>query len=94
MFDPGSLDPGVKFVAHFILIVSIEFSTQESGDVVGFDSMDSGACQVLIDGLQVFPAFEDNIGSIFGFRDAPVILEIELLDKRAVSLSKDIEPLV
>jgi hypothetical protein len=73
VFDPRPWDTQVEAVPHFVLIVPLQLLTQESGHGLGFDRMDGGAGQVLIEGLQVCLATEDDIGRLLALIQAPVV---------------------
>jgi len=94
VLDPRSLDPCVKIVAHFILVVLMELSSQEGCDVFRFYGVDGSAGEVPIDCLEIFLVSEDNVGCILGLHDTPVIAQVESLDDGAKLLCKEIEPMV
>jgi hypothetical protein len=40
VFDASAFDADVEAIAHFVLIVAVEFAAEESSDVVGLDGVD------------------------------------------------------
>jgi hypothetical protein len=83
MFNPCSLDTGVEVIAHFILIVSMQASSQKGGNVVGLDGMDRRPDQFIVKGGQIALASKHQVGGIFGLQDTPVIALLEMPDDRA-----------
>ena len=73
VFDPCPLNTEVEAVPQFVLIIPVQLLAQERGHMLGFDGMDGGARQVLIEGLQVRLAAEDDIGRLLGLIQAPVV---------------------
>jgi hypothetical protein len=51
--DASAFDAHVVAVAHFILIVAVEFLAQKGGDVVGFDRVDGRSNQLPLNSWQV-----------------------------------------
>jgi hypothetical protein len=47
--DAGTLYAGIQIVTDFALVVAGEFASQECGDVFGFDGVNDGANQRLIE---------------------------------------------
>lgn len=85
---------GVKLVAHFALVIPMEFLPQESGDILRFNRVDRCTYQRVVQSLEVGLPSEDDVGCIFSLHDAPVILKAKLLDDRAVTLGENVESLV
>jgi len=40
VFDASAFNADVEAIAHYVLIVAVEFAAEESSDVVGFDGVD------------------------------------------------------
>ena len=40
MFDASAFNADVEAIAHYVLIVAVEFAAEESSDVLGFDGVD------------------------------------------------------
>jgi len=72
----------------------VEFSAKEGDYVFGLDGVDSRACQVGVNCLQLCLAFKHNIGGIFGLHDAPMIAKLKVPDDRAIALCHGIQPCV
>jgi hypothetical protein len=94
VLNPGSLDTSMKVVSHFTLVVSVEFATEERGNVIGLYSMNSCTNHVLIKGLQIYLAFEDYVCGILNLHEAPIVTRGEMSNDRAEFLSKLIEVLL
>jgi hypothetical protein len=47
-------------VTHFILIVAVELTAQECGDVVGFDGVNGGSGEIVVNGGQIGLPLEDE----------------------------------
>lgn len=94
MLDPRSLDPCVEIVAHFILVVFMELSSQEGCDVFRFYGVDGRAGEVPIDCLEILLSSKNDVGCILSLHDTPMIAQVESLDDRAKPLCKEIEPMV
>ena len=91
MSDAGAFNPGVKVVAHFILIVAMQLAAQKGSDIFRFDSMYGCAGQIVIDAFEILLAFEHDIGGIFGLHDRPMISQVEDFDNRTKALGKLIQ---
>lgn len=94
MLDPGSLDSRVEVIAHLTLIILMELSAKEGGDVVRFHGVNGGPGEMPVDGLEVLLALEHDIRCILSLHHAPVVAESELFDEGAKPLCKVIEPSV
>jgi len=66
----------------------VQFLPQKSGNVVRFDAVDGGACQVLIDGSQIRLPMKDDVRGVFTLIDTPVILHPQLSKDRAEALGE------
>src|ERR1039457_427026 len=62
----------VEPVAHLVLELWDQLLAQERGDVVRFDSMDRGAGEVAVDGLQLGLPAKDDVGGVLALVQAPV----------------------
>jgi len=79
VLDASAFNANVEAIPHFVLIVAVEFASEEGGDVVGFDRMDRRSCQVIVNGRQIRLSFENNVGGVLGLIDAPMIGEPKML---------------
>jgi len=84
MFDTGSFHPGVEGIAHFILVAAVEFPAKEGGNILGFDRVNRGAHNFVIDRFKITLSLEDDIRGIFDLHQAPVIVVAKVPDDRAV----------
>ena len=84
MFDTGSFYPRVKIIAHFILIAAVKFTTEECGNILGFDRVNGSANDFIVDRLKVTFSFKDDICSIFELHKTPVIAVGKVPDDRTV----------
>ena len=91
VFDAGAFNANVKAVSHFVLIVAVEFAAKKSGDVVGFDGVDSRSCQIIVNGSQVSLFFKDHVRGIFCLVDAPMIGESKMFVDRTKAAGKLIQ---
>src|SRR6516165_402211 len=71
VFDPRPFDTDVEAVTHLVLVVAVQFLSQKSGNVVRFDAVHGGACQVLIDGCQIRLPMKDDVCGVFTLIDTP-----------------------
>jgi hypothetical protein len=94
VLDSRSENAGIEVVSHVALVVAVELSAQKGGDVLRFHRVDGGANEQFVEGMQVGLPFEDDIGSVFGLHDAPVVGEAELPEDGAVAVSVEIEDAV
>lgn len=94
MSDACALDTGVKIIADFIPGGVGELATQKGGDVIGLDSMDGGADQFIVNGLEILSPFEDDVGGVFDLHQAPVIAGLEMSDDGTVRIGDLIQPFV
>jgi hypothetical protein len=83
MLNPSSLDPSLKIIAHFTLVSSGELAAKEGSDVLGFNRVDGGPDQFLIDRFQVGLTGKDDISGVFGLHEAPMIPGFKMLADRA-----------
>ena len=91
MFYACSLYAGVEVIAHLILIITVQFSSQKGGDIVGLDGMYGRSDQFIVDESKIVLTLENNVGGVFGLHNAPMIAILELLDGRTVTASVGIE---
>lgn len=91
MFYACSLYAGVEVIAHLILIITVQFSSQKGGDIVGLDGMHGRSDQFVVDGSKVVLTLENNVGGVFGLHNAPMIAVLELADNGTVTASVGIE---
>jgi hypothetical protein len=83
MLNPCTLNAGGEVIAHFILIISMQASSQKGGDVVGLDGMDRRPDQFVVQGGQIALASKHQVGGVFGLQDTPMVTLLELSDDRA-----------
>ena len=62
--------------------------------MLGFDRRDGGARQIVIEGLQVRLAAEDDIGRLLGLIQAPVVGDLKAGDHRTVALGERVQLLM
>jgi hypothetical protein len=91
MFNACSLYAGVEVIAHLILVITVQFSSQKGGDVVGLDGMYGRSDQFIVDESKIVLTLENNVGGVFGLHNAPMIAILELLDNGTVTASVGIE---
>jgi hypothetical protein len=91
MFNACSLYAGVEVIAHLALIMTVQFSSQKGGDIVGLDGMHGRSDQFIVDESKVLLTLENNVGGVFDLHNAPMIAILELLDGRTVTASVGIE---
>ncbi len=84
VFEPCAQPTPIEAIAHLAAIVAVQFLSEESGDVRGFDRVNQGFHAVGIERLQVALPLEDQVGRTLRDRlvDAPRIGEIQALDHR------------
>jgi hypothetical protein len=91
MLNTCSLYAGAEVVAHLVLVIGVEISSQKGCDIVGLDSVYRRPDQFIINGCEIALPFENNICCIFGLHDAPMIALLEMRDDRTVETSIGIE---
>jgi hypothetical protein len=84
MFDTGSFDSRVEVIAHFILVAAVKFTAQECGDILGFNRVNSGADDFVVDQFKVASLLEDYISGVFDLHKAPVIIIGTVANNRTV----------
>ncbi len=89
--DSGSLDTGIKVVADFALVTGMQFSSQKSGDILGFNRVNGTANKRFIEQLKIGLFFKDNIGGIFDLSDRPMVGQSIVFDYRTIPLSENIQ---
>ena len=92
MFNTSSFNPRVKVIAHFILIAAVEFTAEERGDILGFDRVNGGTDNFVIDQFKVAFLLEDYIGGIFDLHKTPMIVICEIANYRTVLPDEFIQP--
>ena len=73
MPDAGSLNSGMKVVAHLVGVIAVEFTSKKRGDILRFDRVNSGAHNLIIYRLKIALSLKDNVCSIFDLHDTPMI---------------------
>jgi len=84
MFDTGSFNPRVKVIAHFVLVAAMEFTAEESGDILGFNRVNGSADNFVIDRFKVASLLEDYISGVFDLHKAPVAVIGKMTNDRTV----------
>jgi hypothetical protein len=84
MFDTSSFNPRVKVIAHFILVAAVELTAKECGNILGFNRVNGGADNFVIDRFKIVFFLEDYVSSVFDLHKAPVILIDKVTNDRAV----------
>ena len=49
VLDPGSLDACIEVIAHLTLVILMELSAKEGGDIVRFHGVNGGAGEMPVD---------------------------------------------
>jgi hypothetical protein len=65
MLDAGTQPAPVEAVTQLALVIAMQFSSQESGNIGRFDSRDQGFQEKRVEGLQSGLAVEDQVGGEF-----------------------------
>ncbi|MBA7548763.1 hypothetical protein ES705_41230 [subsurface metagenome] len=73
MPDAGSLNSGMKVVAHLVGVIAVEFTSKKRGDILRFDRVNSGAHNLIIYRLKIALSLKDDVCSIFDLHDTPMI---------------------
>ena len=94
MLDSGSENAGVEVVTHVVLIVAMQLSPKEGGDILRLHGVDGGANERFIKSLQVCLFIEDDVRGIFRLHDAPTIGDTILCCNRTVALDEDVQCLM
>ncbi len=58
----------------------MEFAAEKRADVVGFDGVDGGSREVVVNGSQICLSFEDRVGGVLGLVNTPMIGESKMLE--------------
>jgi hypothetical protein len=90
VLDSRPENPVVESIAHFALVLPVEFSSQKGGDIVGFDRMNGGMHDGVIDELQVVWLFKCDVGRILHLHNASAIHQTKLLGCRAVAIRQNV----
>ncbi len=92
VLDPSAFDARVKIIAKVFPVVTGELAVAEEGrDLIGFDNVDRGAGDGLIDASQVALPVEDDIRRVLRLHDAPVVGDAECPDDGTVRLGESVE---
>src|SRR5512141_3203391 len=86
MLDARAQPTLIEAITHLALVVAIEFATQKSGNICGFDRLSKGFQEMWVEGLQSLAVFEDQVGSVLGLHDAPVITQVQVCNYWTISL--------
>lgn len=71
--DACTLDTGGEIIAHLALIGGGQFTTEESGHIIGPNGMDSGVGNGFVEWLKFGLFVKDDVGGEFHLHEAPVI---------------------
>jgi len=77
VLDTRAFYADIETIAHLALVAGVQFAAQKSGDVVRLDSVDRGAAEILIHGLQIGSMAEHDVGGILTLVHAPVIVHAQ-----------------
>src|SRR3990172_8304803 len=91
VFDTSTDPAFVEAVPHLSLVVAIQFASEKSGCICGFDRMSKGFQEMRVEGLQSVSALEDQVRCVLRLHDVPVIREFQICDHRAILLGKLIQ---
>ena len=91
VLNPRAFDPRLKAAAHFPVVKGREFTTQEGGDVFGFDGVDGGTRQRFVERLKILPVTENEVGGILDLIETPVVSQAEAHDDRTVAAREGVE---
>ena len=91
MLDARADPAFVEAITHLTLVIAIEFTSQKSGNICGFDRMSKGFQEMRVEGLQSISALEDKVRCVLCLQDAPVIGEFQICDHRAILPGKLIQ---
>lgn len=78
MFNSSPFDSGVEIIADLSLIGPVKLSSQEGGDLLGFDSVDGRTGDRFIEGTQIPLAFENHIRGKLDLHQGPMIPRREM----------------
>ena len=90
MLETRAQDAAVVTVAAFTLEIAVQLATEESGNVIGLDSMCQGFQQGRVESLQVLAALEHQISGKFSLHNAPPIAQTQVVSNRAILLGKPV----
>lgn len=91
VLDPRAFDARVEIIAKVVPVVAGELASEEGRDLIGFDGVDRGASDGLIDASQVALPVEDDIRRVLRLHDAPVVGAAEGPDDGTVRLGESVE---
>ena len=94
LFDARAFDRGVEMVSEFALIMAVKFSTQEGGDLIGFDGVDGGAGERFVERFEIFRALKEDIRGLFNLHEAPVIGCFEVMNDGTIQTRSSIQDTV
>jgi hypothetical protein len=86
-----ALDAGAKIVAEFILVGRGELSAEEGGDLIGFERVNGGVHDGVIQGLEIALAVEEAVGGIFNLHEVPVIVCADMMHNGTKAFNPAIE---
>jgi len=84
VFQPGAFEAGREGGSKRSIIPPRQLVAQEGGDIVGFDGMNGGPAQDLVEILECRLARKKDVGGIFHLHKTPVVLGIEGLEDRTI----------
>jgi hypothetical protein len=91
VFDARTQPAYVEAIAHFSLVVAMQFAAQKRGNVGWFDSLNQGFQEIRIERLESLLVLEDQICGIFGLHDALTVRQLQVSDDRTVLLGELIQ---
>ena len=88
VLDPRAFNADVEPIPHFPFVLRVKFATQKGGDVVRLDSMYRRPGQILVHRRHVRPLAKNDVGRVLALVHAPVILDAEGPEDRAIRPGK------
>ena len=92
MLEPGTQPAPIEAVTQFALVIAMQFSSQESGNIGRFDGRDQGFQKKRVEGLQSGLTAKDQVGGEFRLPDAPVVTQVQALGYRTILRDQFIQP--
>src|SRR5512139_428979 len=92
MFEARAQPTLIEAISQLTLVVAIQLAAEESGNICGFDRMSQGFQERGVEGLQRLAILEDQVCGILRLHDAPMVVQAQLCDHRAIPASKFIQP--
>jgi hypothetical protein len=84
VFEPGAFEAGGEGGPEWSVIPPRQLAAQERGHVVGFDGMDGGPAQDLVEILERRLVRKENVRGVFHLHETPVVLHAKGLEDRTI----------